>query len=826
MFISYLKLAIRLLIRNPFFTCLNVLGLSIGFAVFIVLWPYAQSELKSDQFHKNADRIARLSRHVERKAGRISPLSVNVPLQYCGVARQIANEFSDVKELTRIVPQPEFEPTKIGCDKDVFFSILDGLTSKKNFREQKTAFADPNFFQFFSFPLIAGDPENVLAQPATVVLSETIARKYFADTNPIDKVIYLYDSIPLTVTGVFKDLPKNTHMLFDILMSTTGIKAFDSAPREESVTGYCYIKVNEGVDFSKLQHAINKHKERLYGACVTCGAEYVHSVFIQSLQDVVFNNIRFNHFINKSKYFLTILQTLSFVILTLAWINYISLSINMLHKRLPEIGTRKVVGASGRDYIFQFLIEAAIINLFSFLLALTLVQLVKAPAQRFFDFYISDESLSFETICIIGLTLGLGILVTGLYPGLISIRKKPVELLKKLKLNREPWWINSIVTLQYAAALALLIWIGTVYFQLDFIISKSIGIEKNGILIVDVPLDQKASFESKLTYFMDQAAHISGIQRLTVSKSVAGDYAGYGVAVKRNLNDVLLGLYTNGGVDENFIALYGIKLIAGRNFQASKPADQKAILISELASVRLGFADPTSAIGEKIILPWLNREAEVIGVYEDYEFGPFLLHENSRKVPDSFLTYKDYLIPDFYPSKISIKINLDELSSAIPLLNNLYKSVFPEETFQWGFLDDNIARHYTSEKISRNQIILFTLIAIGIACLGLLGTVYNKAVQKTKEIGIRKMLGAELNQIARILVHTTIKQVIVATAISLPVAYYLSQQYLNKFSDRITLQWWHYIVPVGVLLLIMSATIASVVWKTTRSNPVDALRYE
>jgi putative ABC transport system permease protein len=372
----------------------------------------------------------------------------------------------------------------------------------------------------------------------------------------------------------------------------------------------------------------------------------------------------------------------------------------------------------------------------------------------------------------------------------------------------------------------LLIWIGAVYFQLDFIISKSIGIEKNGVLIVDVPLDQKTGFESKLTYFMDQAAHISGIQRLAVSKSVAGDYAGYGIAVKRNPNDSQLGIYTNGGVDENFITLYGIKLIAGRNFQANKPADQKAILISELASVHLGFADPTSAIGEKLILPWFNREAEVIGVYEDYEFGPFFVEQNNRKGPDSFLTYKDYLIPTFYPSKISIKVNLNELSSAIPSLNNLYKSVFPEETFQWGFLDENIARHYANEKISRNQIILFTLIAIGIACLGLLGTVYNKAAQKTKEIGIRKMLGAELNQIARILVHTTIKQVIVATVISLPVAYYLTQQYLNKFSDRITLQWWHYIVPVGVLLLIMSATIASVVWKTTRSNPVDALRYE
>jgi putative ABC transport system permease protein len=311
-----------------------------------------------------------------------------------------------------------------------------------------------------------------------------------------------------------------------------------------------------------------------------------------------------------------------------------------------------------------------------------------------------------------------------------------------------------------------------------------------------------------------------------MSKSVVGDYVSYGVAVRRSLNAVDYGLNTNGGVDENFVPLYGIKLVAGRNFQAGKPADQKAILISELASIRLGFTSPMEAIGEKIILPRYNRDAEIIGVYEDYESRPFYKHQRSRKGPDSFLTYKDYLISDFYPSKISVKINFDKLNAAIPSLDKLYKSVFPQETFDWDFLDENINRRYTSEKIARNQIILFTLIAIGIACLGLLGTVSNKAEERTKEIGIRKVLGATMVQIARILLNTSIKQVVVAAIISLPVAYYLTEQYLQKFSDRITLQWWHFAMPLGLLLLIMVGTIASVVWKAARTNPVESLRYE
>ena len=212
--------------------------------------------------------------------------------------------------------------------------------------------------------------------------------------------------------------------------------------------------------------------------------------------------------------------------------------------------------------------------------------------------------------------------------------------------------------------------------------------------------------------------------------------------MRRNPNAEDCGLNTNGGVDENFIPLYGIKLLTGRNFQSDKPADQKSILLSEAATIRLGFASPTDAIGEKIFLPWYNREAEIIGVYENYEFRPFLTDQKVKKGPVSFLTYKDYLIPDFYPSKISVKANFDKLNLVLPSLEKLYKSVFPQETFQWAFLDENINRHYTNEKTSRNQIVLFTLNCHRHCVSRFIGHVSNKAVEKTKEIGIRKVLGA------------------------------------------------------------------------------------
>ena len=828
MIFSYLKLSVRLLLRNPFFTIINTLGLSAGFTAFIILWPYAQSELNSDRFHANADRIGRLSRHVEGKKNPTTSYAIDIPIQHCGVARKIANEFTDIEDLTRIVLQPSFELNKTGCDTDVFFTVLSEANGKKIFREQRTAFADPNFFQFFSFPLLSGDPAHVLELPNSVVLSEKLAQKYFPDSSPLDKIIYLKGSIALKVTGVFQDLPKNTHMVFDMLISTTSIKKFNSTAPEDGTLGHCYIKIKEGADFNTLHHALNKNRKRLYGICEDCHEEAITAFTVQSLDDILFTPLPSNAFISRSKDFLAILSTLSFIILALAWINYVSLSVNMLNKRLAEFGTRKVVGATSSDFSFQFLTEAAILNALSFLVALTFVQLLKGQAIGSFGFYIiAWESMSTETVGIIIFTAASGILLTGLYPSIISRGKKPIHLLKKLKLNTESQWIHFTVMIQYATALSLLIWIGTIYFQLDLILSKSIGIEKDGILVIDCPLDQGSEFKAKLREFMNRARQIDGVEILALSKSVPGDYVGYGIALTHRREDEPFGFFSNGGVDENFIPLYGITLLAGRNFQSNHPADKSAILISAQASAAFGFASPDAAIGEKLILPWHNQIAEVIGVYKDYQFRPFFMNlRQGRKISDSFITYKDYLIQEFYPSKISVKTDTDDASSVVSQLRTLFKNVFPEDMFQYYLLNDNVSRHYKPEKVYRNQIVLFTLIAVGIACLGLLGTVANKAVEKTKEIGIRKVLGATLYHISGMLLKVSIRQIVIASIISLPVAHYLTEEYLRKFSDRISLQWWHYILPVFMLFIFMIATICSVLWTTAKSNPVDALKYD
>jgi putative ABC transport system permease protein len=826
MLLNYLKLSLRRMARNPFFTVINVTGLSIGFTAFYLLWPYSQNELKSDQFHKDYEQIARISRRIQfTENGIFQDFSLSI--HNSGIARQFARDYPEIIDITCIVPQQLFEAYRQGFDKDVFVSVSVDGRNREFYREQNLAFADSNFFRFFSFPLERGNPEEVLSQPNTAVLSSSHAYKYFGKDNPVNKVIYFNDSIPITIKGVFKDFPKNTHMRGDVIISTAGIKQLNLTGWETTWWGLNYIKVAKGTDFNVLESKINADKKRIYSGCPRCPEDVTTSAFIEPLKTVVFTNLPANMQNYKSEYWLMVLSVLAFVLPALAWINYISLSIHMLQRRISELTVRKVVGSGRRHFVMQFVVEASLFNAVSLLIALTIVQLVKSPVENLLNFYtLPWNELRSSTLWIIAIALLLGIAITSAYPIFISINEKSLLAARKNWSYSKSSWINLIVTAQYSAAIVLLICIVCVYFQLNLILSKPLGIEKDGVLVIDCPLQQKNDFLTKLNYFATSAGTIEGIQGVTVSKNVVGDWAGYGVPLQVNKDEIEFGFDINGGVDENFLNVYGIKLLHGRNFRTDMPADQNAILVSREATVKLGFSLPEEALGARLILPWYGHDnVEVIGVYEDYEFRPlFTTYFQGKR--GSFLSYRNYLMPDLYPSKISVRVDYTTFQSSLPELEKLFKEVFTHDTFRWTFLDQNVQKYYSTEKIARNQIGIFTLIAVGIACLGLFGLVSNKIVEKTKEIGIRKILGAGLPQIARILLNTTTWQIAVASIISIPIAYILVSQYLEKFSERISLQWWHFAFPLLTLILMMLATIATVVWKAARSNPVDALKHE
>lgn len=295
-----------------------------------------------------------------------------------------------------------------------------------------------------------------------------------------------------------------------------------------------------------------------------------------------------------------------------------------------------------------------------------------------------------------------------------------------------------------------------------------------------------------------------------------------------NLNDAGVRVQSNGGVDGNFIPFYGIKIVAGRNFDDGDPADTSSIILSEGTVQRLGYINQDEAIGSIIFLD-RRRKTTVIGVIADYHLKPFLKFEKFADYsgkPGLAFVYKNYGFHHFKPKKLSVRINMGNFDETLAEIKTVYSSVFPNSIFNWYFFDDIIAKHYYTETRARRQIAFFTVIALVIAGLGFLGMISNKVVEKTKEIGIGRVLGADMYKIGFVLVSSTIKQVILAAVIGIPLAYYLALQYLEKFSERITLQWWHYTTPLLILGSILIVVITTVLWKTARTNPVEALRHE
>ncbi len=831
MLLNYFKLAIRLLFRNPLTTTINVLGLSVGFATFFILWQHSQSALQSDQFHKSSERIVRFGT-IYRFAGdgttKEGKLAINDP----ELTRSLASEFNEIEDFTRVFVQQNFSKDYIPMHgKEIFFTYTDESNNRNSFVESNVVYADPNLFDFFNFPLTKGNSSSVLAEPYTVVVSESIAEKYFGNQDPLGKVLHLNNEVALKVTGVFKTLPRNTHLSFDIAISSLTIEKSIGKITITNGGPYCYLRIQPGVSEAQLEEKIKpfvnaRYNQLLQANCNTCNSE----PYLQPLHEVPFNTgYWYDAFTPKSKYLFIVLGTISVLILVMAWINYVNLAISANLKRIKELAARKTVGAKTSDFIIQFIMESFIINFIAIVAAIVIVQMIRYPAESLLQFYIPDiKNVALSTILISLSAFGFGTLFTGLYPAFITLKNSPRVLFGYSKaMKKGNTFSKALTTVQFSFAVILIIWIFSVHLQLDFILNKDLGIRKDQIVTIDLPITRQTNFESSLNSFSKEVIKVPGIVNKTVSNSLPGFQSKFFVIEKDSKS---YSPQTNGGVDEQFIPLYEIKLIAGRNFEPENPSNQTSIIISRTTAKQMGFSEPAEAIGQRVKLntaEWKDESTvvEIIGVLDDYKVDPMFSSVNNRD--GIALTYKDYLASSIVPAqKISLLVDQNNFEETIHKVESLYTGIFPGDVFNWNFLDKQIGLFYESEKTIRNQITFFTIIAIGIACLGLLGIIRSKAVERTKEMGIRKVLGAEFHQLSFLLLSTTIRQVIIATVLSIPVATYLTLQYLGKFSERISLQWWQYAVPILLLILIMFFSVASTLFKVNRTNPVDALRYE
>ncbi|MBX7126328.1 MAG: ABC transporter permease [Cyclobacteriaceae bacterium] len=824
MLLNYLKLSLRLLARNPFFTGINILGLSVGFASFFILWQYSSSELKADQHHQDFEQIGRLGAYWR------FPQEGNWGLLTFGGIRlhqapTIAEDFPQVEQYVRVLMQPEFDPDLVGHDSRIVVSLSREDGGRELFEETRMVYTDSNFFSFFTIPLLKGEKTTVLKNARTVVLAEQTARKYFGSSDPVGQFILVNNSVSLLVTGVFQDLPHNTHLAIDLVASMTALPVNESYSLANT-----YIKVGPHAVLEDLVSEINKNSAKYWAAELRTFPEGKADIFFQPLTDIAFSaHFERDYLTHKSKPTLRVMQFASCLILLMAWINYNNLTASRMMKRMKEIATRKMSGALSADFARQFFVESCLVNLLAAALAFTVMQLVRVPARELFNIHIAEfHATNYKTWLIFGVAILSGILVSGLYPTMMSASYNPRSLFFMAKKSRSTRWIQSLLTTsQYVMALVLILWAFIIYLQLDFILGKDLGIEREQVVIIDAPVIKSETYTTEFESFLQELRSLNGIVEATYSSTVIGDADRFFVFMKGPAQGNSTSIDSNGGVDESYIPFYGIQLIAGRNFVANDKSD--VVILSRQATKRLGFSEPGDAVGQNILVD-MSDTVHVVGVINDYRVKPLLnlsstMTENAEGWGIGLL-YKNGIHEWRVPERISVRIEMDKLGATLEKARALFARTFSGNVFHWYFLNDHITKVYSNDKIARNQIALFTSIAIGLSCLGLLGMMTTIAEEKVKEIGIRKVLGAGVKQIGQGLLRNVFTPVIPAIAIAIPIAYYLSGQYLDRYLEKIELQWWHFALPALILISLLFGTIASMLIKAAKGNPVEALKHE
>lgn len=825
MLLNYFKLSLRLLARNPFFTAINVIGLAVGFAVFFVLWPYTQSELNSESFIEDRNQIFRTILDIHAESG------VQAGEQFKGTfqATYLTSTLFDESQYTRFMPQDYLWPTNSpGLKAYLVLSTEAEKTRGVTIKLNKAICADKNLFDFFDLAFMNGNRSLALQNERSIVLSESMSRKIFGEDVALGKNVSV-NGFQFQVSGIFQDIPANSHFNFDVVFSNVAkLNIWNEAPNLLAPS-YHYVKTNRTKN--DLEKFLDKEGKKMLSDLLNIPG-LTFGFIAEPITDIVFKNyLDDNNYVAKSRFNLTMLSVVSLAVLTMAWMNYVNLTLSRTKNRFKEMAARKVSGAGTQDLFLQFICQSTVINVLAVLIGITIIQLTKRPFEMLLDVYIVPTSqYDFYTWIIYIIVVIAGILICALYPAWMATRFTTRQLIGHKVAIHKQYLPSLLTTVQYVTALVLIILIIISHSQLNYILSKDLGIDKKNVVVIEAPVvGMEEKGVAKMTSFADRLKLITGISEITLSGRVPGDNT-YSSVVRKPGSDQIQVIDTYGGTDENFLAFYGLNLLAGRNFQRDEKPD--VVMLSKHAAVKMGFSSPEDAIGNYVEINNYDEpytKAEIVGVFSDYRVMPFLSTQNESEDANGrgqLFSYLNNLWKEDLPERISIRIPMSKFETFLKKAEKLYTETFPGNVFIWYFLDDHIAFNYKQQTILRNQISFFTILAVGVACLGLLGMITNKVADKTKEIGIRRILGAHDVHITYVLLDSAIRQVIFAVVIGIPLAWKLSEQFLMRYSTRIELQWWHYSVPVVILSSIMMMTIASLLWRVTKSNPVEALKYE
>ena len=798
MFKNHITVAIRTLLRHKVYSFVNISGLAVGIACCMLIMLFVQDELSYDRFHKNADQIYRVLWDARYGDNEWTTPYVSVP-----ISETLKERYPEVTYSTRLRRESQT------IHRESNYVI------EKNFY-----YAESSFFDVFTVPFIVGDPATALNAPNAVILTEQSAQRYFPNRDPMGQTLELNDGTSLQVTGVVKEFPPQSHFHFDFLAPLKTLPIIERRKSDwGSATVYTYLLLKDGASASELQTKLTAYVREHILSKMPPMPGYHTNYLIQPLTDIhLHSNLRYEITANSNIMYIYIFSLIAFFVLILACINFVNLSTARSSTRAREVGVRKVLGAHRAQLIRQFFSESTICVAFSSILAIGLCELGLPLLNSLANKHLTMGSLIapqvliglFSLIIVVGLSAGM-------YPALYLSSFWPGTALKGYISSSKAYLRNGLVIAQFCISISLLVGTLVVRDQIHFAQNKHLGFDKEHVLILQgIPRTQQTTpkrvFQNLIT-FRDQFETLPQVATASLNTGVPGrtfDSTRFKPEQPANYEETSL-TYTM--ADEKYVQALNIEIVEGRNFSPTEHAtDVTAFLVNQSAVKALGWQN---ALGKKL-KRGSGIEGTIIGVVSDFHIGSL-----KQEIEPLVLPYLHRS-----PMYLAIRLHPGNVAKAISAVEETWKKLAPNQPFSYTFLDQDYARLYNREQQMSHVFQIFSGLAILIACLGLFGLAAFTTQQRTKEIGIRKILGASVSGIVCLLSKDFLKLVLIANLIAWPIAYYAMNQWLQSFAYRINLSIGTFILSGLIALFIALLTVSYQAIKAARANPVEALRYE
>ena len=802
MFKNYFKIAYRNILRQKTYSIINIFGLAIGIAACILVGLFIWQDFSYDNYHQNRDRLFRLTTHTTDPAGNYSLLQSSAR-----IAPAIKEEFPEIDKISRVYFADEN------------FLVYDD----KKFYEEDVIFADEEFFEMFSYNTVMGNQDEFLKSKNTAVISQNLAHKYFGDVSPVGKVMKYNDKLDIEVVGVIEDVPVNSHFTFDIAITYSCLTNLSKASMMDNWHGtfgsFTYVMLHQETNIELFQEKcgifLTQKKE-------TDGITK-HAVELQPIESIHLHS-EGNDDVNvhSSIKNVLILGSIALFILILACINFINLTTSRAIKRAREIGVRKVFGAYKGQLIGQFLGESVLVTFIALVIALVMAEL----SQTFFAQLIGTEliynifSNPIILLIIITSTLLIGIFA-GMYPAFVLTKYQPSRIMKG-NFGKSSSGSNllrrGLVLFQFTISISLIIITLIISQQTSFMRNFDMGFEKDQVLILKTPTRIGRNYD----VIKRELELIPGVTATSASLGVPLMNSGYNTNLSVDpANEEDEFRVAVKFIDSDYLDFYEIPLLAGKRLSDLKGADfRKLTLVNEATVKKLGFASNEEALGHSYPIGLSDGngrfEPEIIGVIKDFHYKSM----KSEVSPLLFMRWEGLF------KEVSIKLSSQNMPKTMKGIKELWENLYPNHPFNYTFLDEKIDNLYKAEEKSYRVVSIFSVLAIIIACMGLLGLTLYTTEQRRKEIGIRKILGASIPNIVKSISLEFLKLVLIANAIAWPVCYLLINKWLASFPYKVNVNFSIFLMAGGGALLISFLTISVTVIRSAVSNPIESIRYE